>query len=105
MPDNNKGGSFQAGQCEKSVSSGQEARLLAIYIIYMEKMYPIRNLLMTMKANGLPASRMWLRHNEKVGNLVCPRLPHGRHDRIFTAEQIKEIVSAFSPGGAGVWQP
>jgi hypothetical protein len=38
---------------------------------------------------------------EKEGKIVCPKLPNGK--RVFTAEQIEEIVKAFGPQGSGHW--
>ncbi len=45
----------------------------------------------------------WLRRREVKGILVCPRDP-STGIRMFTEEQIPEIVKAFSPGGSGNWK-
>jgi hypothetical protein len=67
----------------------------------MNRLYSTSELLEFMGTHGLPKSRMWIRHNEKMGRLKCPRVPNGRKDRAFTQEQMEDIVKAFSPGGPG----
>ena len=39
---------------------------------------------------------------EASGALICPRLPHSNW-RVFSQEDIDEIIKAFSPGGVGYW--
>jgi predicted DNA-binding transcriptional regulator AlpA len=50
---------------------------------------------------ALGVSRMTLYTWERKGIFTPPRSMRG--DRIFTVWQVKEIVKAFAPGGAGFW--
>jgi hypothetical protein len=45
----------------------------------------------------------WLNVMEKKGRLVCPRGGTAMSTRLFTKEQVDEIINAFSPGGLGCW--
>jgi hypothetical protein len=46
----------------------------------------------------------WLYKLEKEGRLVCPKSTVDNRTRLFTEEQINEIVTAFTPGtGSGNW--
>jgi len=49
----------------------------------------------------LEKSRMTLYLWEQKGIFTPPRNMRG--DRVFTEEQVREIIKAFSPGGAGRW--
>jgi hypothetical protein len=69
-----------------------------------KRIYTVTDLLTRMRSHGLPSSRMWLHWQELKGNLVCPRLPNNRGDRVFTMEEISEILQAFGPEGDGVWK-
>lgn len=46
----------------------------------------------------------WLYPLEKRGVLLCPRSAVNNRDRLFTEEQVNEIVKAFTPGGTGFWK-
>lgn len=52
-------------------------------------------------SKALGVSRMTLYTWEKNGKFTPPRDRHG--DRVFTEEQMQEIIKAFSPGGSGSW--
>ena len=69
-----------------------------------EILYTSTDLLAFMQEHGLPKSRMWLLHQERKGNLICPRMPNGRRDRRFTLEQMESIVASFGVKGEGRWQ-
>lgn len=45
----------------------------------------------------------WLNVMEKKGRLVCPRGGVGMNTRLFTEEQVDEIIESFRPGGLGTW--
>lgn len=45
----------------------------------------------------------WLYKLEKEGRLICPKSAVDNRTRLFTDEQIEEIVAAFRPGGIGNW--
>lgn len=45
----------------------------------------------------------WLYRLEKEGRLECPKSAVDNRTRLFTDEQINEIVDAFKPGGTGFW--
>jgi molybdopterin biosynthesis enzyme MoaB len=45
----------------------------------------------------------WLAVMEKNGRLVCPRGGTGMKNRLFTKEQVDEIIECFKPGGKGSW--
>jgi hypothetical protein len=45
----------------------------------------------------------WLNVMEKKGVLVCPRGGVGMKRRLFTEQQVDEIIEAFKPGGIGSW--
>ncbi|OGO14247.1 MAG: hypothetical protein A2Y53_03835 [Chloroflexi bacterium RBG_16_47_49] len=68
-----------------------------------QRLYTPKDLLEEMGESGLPCSRMWLRTVERKGLLVSPRLPNSRRDRVYTLDQIHEIVHAFSVNGKGRW--
>ena len=60
------------------------------------------DLLAAFREAGVRHNVKWLIRQEKKGILRCPRDP-ATDWRRFTDGQIEEIVSAFSPGGAGSW--
>lgn len=62
-----------------------------------------RSLEEALEETGLASHRSSIIRWEKEGKLTCPRLPNNRGDRVFTEEQLKEIVEAFSPDGKGEW--
>lgn len=45
----------------------------------------------------------WIYPREKNGSLLCPKDTSKNHCRVFTDQQIEEIVTAFKPGGSGKW--
>ena len=45
----------------------------------------------------------WLNVMEKKGRLLCPRGGVAMRNRLFTEEQVQEIITAFTPGGVGKW--
>jgi len=45
----------------------------------------------------------WLDAMEKRGRLVCPRGGIGMRTRLFTKEQVDEIIESFKPGSSGHW--
>jgi hypothetical protein len=66
-----------------------------------------------LKEAGLPSNRLTLAKWEKEGRLVSPRsitnfkVRNGiRYPiRMYSEEQVEEIVRAFSPAGVGHWEP
>jgi len=70
----------------------------------MRKYLGTKALLDTFREAGLYHTRSWLYNMEQQGRLVCPRSPTSNR-RMFTKEQMAEIVVAFSPFGVGEWRP
>jgi predicted site-specific integrase-resolvase len=50
----------------------------------------------------LGVSRQTLVSWEKIGKFSPPRNMRG--ERVFTEDQLKEILTSFSPGGKGEWK-
>jgi hypothetical protein len=64
--------------------------------------YTRKDLEEAFKAMGKWADHKWIIKQEAEGRLRCPREPHNNW-RVFTEEEINEIVEAFSAGGKGYW--
>ena len=83
------------------------------YYMNNQYIYTIKDLLKEFHNNGLMISKMWIYRQEEKGNLIVPRSTtdfkksQGNRNigavRIFTQQQIKNIVAAFLPGGPGYY--
>lgn len=79
----------------------------------MTKYYSMQHLQQALKEAGLPHNKKTLLAWEAEGRLISPRSStnaktiHGaRHPvRMYSEEQIAEIVRAMSPAGTGKWSP
>jgi len=66
-----------------------------------------------LKEAGLPHNRITILRWENEGRLVSPKsttnfksiLGKKSAVRLYTDEQIAEIIEAFKPGGTGKWSP
>ena len=73
----------------------------------------LKHLLLAFKDVGFPKSRSWIYRHESKGNLILPRsvtdfkkaLGTRRLGpvRELTAQQVRDIVHAFLPGGTGFY--
>ena len=75
--------------------------------------YTIKDLISAFKERGMTISSLWLRRQEQKGNLIVARSstnfkkfgmnkPSGAV-RLFTQQQINDIVEAFLPNGKGYY--
>lgn len=79
----------------------------------MNRYYSMGHLQQALKDAGLPHNKKTLLGWEAKGLLVSPRsstntkLIHGQKHfvRMYSEDQIAEIVRAFSPAGIGRWSP
>lgn len=75
--------------------------------------FTIKDLLQAFYNAGFPVSQMWIYRQEEKGNLVLPRSTtnfkkaQGTRKlgavRLMTQEQITNIITAFMPGGKGIY--
>lgn len=75
--------------------------------------YTIQDLVKTFEKQGMKVSQAWIRRQEAKGNLIIPhsttnfKKPQGTRPkgavRIFTQNQLNEIVEAFLPNGRGYY--
>jgi hypothetical protein len=73
----------------------------------------IKDLIAAFADAQMPISEAWVYRQEQKGNLKLPRSTtnfkktQGTRKqgavRVFTTEQISDIVSSFLPGGRGFW--
>ena len=84
-----------------------------IYKMNNQYIYTIKHLVSAFHKEGLMISKMWIYRQEEKGNLILPRSTtdfkksQGARRkgavRIFTSQQIKDIIQAFLPGGPGYY--
>lgn len=75
--------------------------------------YRIQHLTAAFSDRGYPVSRTWIYRQESKGNLIMPRsttnfkkaqgVRKAGAVRVFTKQQMEDIVDAFIPGGCGYY--
>lgn len=69
----------------------------------MDTLYKPRELFKRLREHGIPGSKMWMVRQERKGNFKCRRTPNNKW-RVFTENDIEEVISAYLPGGDGKWE-
>jgi len=71
----------------------------------MTKYFTFKDLLSELKKAGLTSSKKAIMHWEEKGWLKVRRLPYSKKHkrRVFTKNDLEEIVKAFGPEGKGSW--